>query len=417
MSHFFSRRIWIAGLLIGCTNLSIGMADEPVKKKAIDGPIFPIQQNGMWGFIDVKGEIVVEPKFSSELNEPRFSNGFAVVQARGRQAWISEQGTFVVPKQKVSVLRGFSDGLFKVNVGQRITMGDILADPGLWGFMDKTGTMTIPASFVDVGHFSEGLCSAGQPPPGERRSKWGYIDTKGKWVIEPKYNQAQAFFDGLAFVGVALPGERFVKQGAINKAGEMVIKPQFEQARSFRNSIAAVRKDGKWAYIKKDGSAICKFDYEAVEPMVDDIGQVWKWEKDNKGRLVNTRCGYMNKDGKLITELKFASGYSFADGMAAVQVDGKMGFVNTAGEIAVKPQYSSVGAYSEGLVAVQVGKKYGYIDKQGKTVIEPQFEFGQPFTNGLARVFVDKANRKYAYVNKQGKIVFQYQTKPVVVRF
>jgi hypothetical protein len=392
--------------------LRIDAAEAPVKNKASTGPLLPFQEDGKWGFIDRTGEVIYKPQFSGELREPKFANGYAVVKMAGRLMWLSESGDVVLPEDEIAFAGGYSNGLFRVNVGQQIRMGDILANAGLWGFVDKRGRAVIPAKYVEVGDFSDGLARAGSRKEGERRSKWGYIDKAGKWVIEPKFLQAGSFFEGLAFVGLAVPGERFVKQALINNMGRMIVPPKFDQARGFSNGFAAVKLGDKWAYINTMGQPICKFEYEAAEPIRDGLGLVWKWEKSDKGQLVNARCGFMNARGNLVTKLEFPAGYSHSDGMAAVQVDGKFGYVDSKGKLAIAPQYTSANAFSEGLAAVQIDGKTGYINKSGKVVIEPQFEFGQPFSNHVARVLLDRKQRKYGYIDTKGKLLRTYQLQP-----
>ncbi len=391
--------------------------ETPVKRKATEGPLFAYQKDGLWGFIDKTGDVIFEPQFSTDYAEPRFSSGYAIVKYKGRPMYLSQRGDVVVPPKEVSVLSGYSGGLFKVNIGQKIKMGDILASAGRWGFMDAEGEMKIQATFANVGTFSDGLASAAQVVAGQRRAKWGYIDMRGEWIVPPKFQQAQTFFEGLAFVGVVVPGERFVKQACIDTMGKVVIRPQFDQARSFSCESAAVMKDGKWAYIDKMGAAICNFEFQAAEPMKDNVGLVWKWEKNAKGQLINSRCGFLNRDGTPLTGLDFDSGYSFSDGMAAVQRNGKFGFVDTTGKLVVPMDYMSVGAFREGLCAVQIEGKYGYINKKGKVVIAATYDFGQPFHEGVAKVFLNRANREYGYINRDGKLLIRFRVQPPRVRF
>ena len=252
-------------------------ADLPRPQKQPTGHLYPFQKDGQWGFIDSTGAIVYDAMFAGA--EPRFSNGYVVLKVGDQVLWLSEGGKFVVPQQHIDAATGSAEGLFKVNVGRQIRLGDILANPGRWGFMDTSGKMAIPATLTDVAHFSDGLAAAGVRGPGERRARWGYIGKDGKWVIEPKYLSARSFSGGCAFVGVALPGERFVKQGVIDGTGKMVIRPQFLQAQAFRNGLAAVKKDEAWGYIDRRGNTVVPFEYQAAETFNNGRGLVWKWKK------------------------------------------------------------------------------------------------------------------------------------------
>ena len=46
----------------------------------------------------------------------------------------------------------------------------------LWGFIDKTGNMIIPAQFDHVNAFSGGYCAV------EKNDRWGFVDKAGNYL-------------------------------------------------------------------------------------------------------------------------------------------------------------------------------------------------------------------------------------------
>lgn len=60
-------------------------------------------------------------------------------------------------------VNSFSEGLAPVKL------------KGKWGYIDRNGTLIIPAQYDDAGGFSEGLA------PVKQKGKWGYIDRNGTW--------------------------------------------------------------------------------------------------------------------------------------------------------------------------------------------------------------------------------------------
>lgn len=169
-----------------------------------------ILKDGMWGFVDETGNMVIEPQFPDTCFEedPHFSEGFAAVQIDGK-----------------------------------------------WGFIDKTGSIAIEPKFDYVFEFSEGLASVRIGD--SDNCKYGYIDKTGKYVITPQFGYAGNFTEGLASVYVGKDVyEREPKFGFIDKTGKFVINPQFNLTMDFYGGIAAVWKDGLYHYIDKKGNII-----------------------------------------------------------------------------------------------------------------------------------------------------------------
>ena len=68
---------------------------------------------------------------------------------------------------------------------------------------------------------------------------------------------------------------------------------------------------------------------------------------------------------------QFEDAFSFFEGLAAVQFDGKWGYIDTVGKYAITPQFDEAGNFESGLAPVRIGDRWGYIDKEGKYVWNP----------------------------------------------
>jgi len=56
--------------------------------------------NGKWGFVDKKGNIVIEPKFEYAS---QFTNGLAYAEINEKSGFINKNGTFVIePKFEIN---------------------------------------------------------------------------------------------------------------------------------------------------------------------------------------------------------------------------------------------------------------------------------------------------------------------------
>ena len=110
--------------------------------------------------------------------------------------------------------------------------------------------------------------------------------------------------------------------------------------------------------------------------------------------------------------LVFNSVYTFRDGMAWVQRDGKVGFVDQYGEIVIPLEFDSISHFfCEGLARVGIGSretgwKYGFIDMEGNLVIPYTFCWVDCFHDGVARAIIDG---KTGVIDTAGQIVVPFE--------
>ena len=174
---------------------------------------------------------------------------------------------------------------------------------GKWGFINKTGKLVIPAEFQNVLYgFHEGLS------PVEINGKWGFIDKEGVLVIPNKFKNASPFHDGIA--SVELNGNY---NYCINKRGEIIIPNKYTKKYwRFMNPT--------WGISFRQGLASVGF----------KINGKWK-------------SGFINEKGKFVIPPKFENSSSFHEGLAAVEINGKLGFINRNGVIVIPTRFEAAG--------------------------------------------------------------------------
>ena len=91
----------------------IGMFNCPCANEW--GVLYPFEENGLWGYMDVYGNVVIEPQYRSAL---RFSEGLALVQGvSGREyqtGYIDLEGNLVIPIPAILSTGWFSCGFAAV---------------------------------------------------------------------------------------------------------------------------------------------------------------------------------------------------------------------------------------------------------------------------------------------------------------
>lgn len=97
---------------------------------------------------------------------------------------------------------------------------------------------------------------------------------------------------------------------------------------------------------------------------------------------------------------------TFSEGLAAVQLHGRVGFIDSLNRFVIEPKFEPVkhlDGFSLGLAAVKLNGKYGFIDKKGNFVIKPVYDYAENFRdNMLATV---KQDGKVGAINLNGDIV------------
>lgn len=130
---------------------------------------FLIIQDGKHGFINARGEVVIEPRFH-ECGH--FHEGLARFRKVDKWGFIDLNGNIVIPAQYDEAL-DFSEGLAAVRKGK------------FWGFIDHQDSLVIPFMYTKALSFKEGLAPVKM---GEKllfmwiNRGFGYINKKMKWL-------------------------------------------------------------------------------------------------------------------------------------------------------------------------------------------------------------------------------------------
>ena len=216
-------------------------------------------------------------------------------------------------------------------------------------------------------------------------------------AIERTFANAGDFSEGLA--PVTVNGRNW---GYIDKTGEFVIQPKFEFCRNFSEGRAAVQMNGKWGFIDRDDRLIVESVFEQVGDFSEGLACVniggemaGFWAKGSSARVVGYgRWGYIKKDGDFAIDP--ASGLfraeRFSEGLARFAIDRKgtsppehgypslrWGYMDNTGETRIEPKFDHAYDFSQGLARVEIwgrilpARSKGYIDKQGKYVWKPSW--------------------------------------------
>lgn len=200
--------------------------------------------NGLYGFMDASGNLVIPHKYRHAFD---FSEGLAaVMDENNRYGYINTKGETVIPFVYNSA-EPFSEGLAAV------------ADENdLYGYINAKGETVIPHQYRNGFSFHEGLAAVRN----ENR-RYGYINAKGETIIPHRYLNVGSFHEGIA-IAVRNATDKSVL--FLDPSGNVLPLGDYSFASNCHNGTFAVKKDGRFGIIDKNGNVIIDFIYDDALP-------------------------------------------------------------------------------------------------------------------------------------------------------
>jgi len=368
-----------------------------------DGLAFVLKDD-LWGLIDDKGNVVVEPQYDDLYGEYyEFYEGMARVSKDWAWGFIDNTGKEVIPT-RYDWVSNFKEGLAAVLIDEKM------------GFINKSGNVVIPPIFDDVTVFDNGVAVVIDD---YETGKISLIDKLGKKITDTNYFSESSMYEGNVFnEGVFWVSNSEGLVGAIDRTGRTVIDLKYDYAGDVLN--------GAMSYEFSEGAAIVgrNLQRSIIDTKGAELAKLTKYDGNANFTAgvfieglapisVDNKWGYIDKTGKEIVAPYYEWVYSFNEGLAPVYLDGKFGFIDKTGKEIVKPQYEDVGFLVNGRAAVRKDGKWGFIDATGKEVIKPQFDdwylqyfSAYMFEEGLA--FVLKGDY-FGYIDVNGKEIIPFK--------
>lgn len=224
--------------------------------------LFPIKdyKSGLWGYMDINGNMVIEPKFSDAES---FKGNFAVVGKWGEQGVIDSEGNYKIEPtfHRIELCQN----------GIAFAKRNKSDECGL--FIDMDGNVLSGENFI-YNYYECALSEISEdifPVKDSETGLIGFVDKNIKYQIEPKYYNAYNFSNGLAPVM-----NKDELWGYVDTTGKEVIPCQYEWADSFGEyDLASVEDvDGKWGLIRKDGSYYIEPSLPSIQPFACGYAKV-----------------------------------------------------------------------------------------------------------------------------------------------
>lgn len=360
-----------------------------------------------FGYINIKGEMVVEPQF---IRATEFIDDYAVAELPHNKAsepamavcCIDKCGN-VVPIRNLLVHSQTTEALFEVG-----------KDGEPKGFADILGNIVVPHKYLRVSGFYQDRAVVMKPKKDSELGKsktfdlilidnkgrelrniglshlrdqhWSdgllrvvdgentcYLDRDGEIVVRAPEVYSGEFSEGLASFTYTIDKQTYhTLQGYFDKEGRIAIPPAFNVAYHFSEGLAAVKKDLRWYFIDKEGKVAIALpdhcgDARAFRNGLAPVklnAELVRDETNNRYDHRGGQWGYIDRTGKVIIPATYIEGSGdlqfSADGLACVgtMLDGvsdrRFGFIDRTGKFVIEPQFVEATHFSSGLAAVQV---------------------------------------------------------------
>ena len=257
------------------------------------------------GYIDKTGKVVIPAELDMMMCNGPISVSFNDGLCR-RYDYDSQKSIFIDKTgNKVFECEGnaedFSEGLAAVSRCSSDNDDFVCRS----GFVDKTGSETIPFAFKYVGRFVDGFCWA------ETENACGFINRDGKFELTGDY-KTLVLDEGI-------------------ECGNSPLCPTFSEGLAW-----VCNKDGKFGYIDMTGKVVIPFRYEAC---YDDESELYYQQPcydfhDGLARICDKtteKYGYIDREGNEVFPCQFGYAEDIKEGVAIVERDGQYGFIDTKG--------------------------------------------------------------------------------------
>jgi hypothetical protein len=296
---------------------------EGLAGAAVGGP-----KNSKWGYINRAGQFVIQPEYQRVTE---FSDGAALAYSQHKSAVIDKTGKVLAESPGEYSIQPVAGGLFIVPTHKNQC-----------GIMDRKGNWVIEPKYQEIHSLggAEFLSQNGIGPStaiDDRFMKrkdiyftffqnglWGLLDGTGRVLIPAKFQPILSYHNGYATV---MSND---KVGMIDTSGKFIIQPRYDFITEY-DKLIAVRDGGKWQFIDDHGKFL-----SIPAPQAIICGRSGKWLEDGLGAVIyNGRCGYINAEGKLAIEPRFDFVSSFRNGYAAVFENSAWRYIDKNGKFAL----------------------------------------------------------------------------------
>ena len=239
-----------------------------------------VQLDGLSGYINMAGNIVIAPQFDEA---GPFRDGIAEVLVGDHTTVISRSGEQLLPAKFARAIPIGGEMLVAQTGVTEATYG---LDPDILYMIEMAGLYNIrlgaiTAEVYEFSEFETGRSDLiwARETREDASAKYGLMRSDGTWAVTPRYDYVSELSDGMAVVGIETRKGtvRQNRRGAVDATGTVRVPLEYDNVFYWQDGYGIARRDGKEAFIDRDGRLLGRRFFSAVnrghERQVQDDGQ------------------------------------------------------------------------------------------------------------------------------------------------
>lgn len=355
------KKVWaviIAILVIIMFFVVIGnlLSDQgtQVKEKTFATAYYPVLEEGKWGVIDTKENVIIEPQYDEMIVVPDRTKPLFIVIANVDY----QTGTFdskAIDKNNQPVYTQY----------QKIE--------AIYNH-DENNNLWYEENVLKV----------------QKEGKYGLINLEGEELLPCEYDDIQP----IEGVKKSLVTTKNGKKGLVDNTGTIIAENIYQEitglTTQYEDGYIITAEDGKKGVIKSDKTIVLEPKYEEIQPVYGN--QCYAVRENGTNKIVNEKQ-------ETFLEGRFSQVKEINGENITYQNDGKYGVMTLQGEEKIAPTYDDLSfAFSEYYIAKN-GENYGVISLANETKLdfvytyityEKQADFIQAQTKNLETQLLDR---------------------------
>jgi hypothetical protein len=341
--------------------------------------LFPYKKDDYIGFIDINGQIVIEPVYDMVTD---FCEGLSVVS--------KNDSVFFINKEKINAFNEFYEdaSVFKNGIAP-------VKKNNHWYFINRQG-QTVSKLYEEINELSNNIYVY------KRNGKYGALDEYGQNFIENRFDKLGDFKNNMAY---------FIeknKYGFVSNTGT-IYKAEFDWISDFDEQHLAIFKvNNKFGIVRDDGHQLLDGQYDQIFNLNEKYFLI----------IINNLYGFYSKEGCFVTPIAYDYNkekpieYYCQGNLFKLLKKQEQAIMDQNGHLELNfGMYAEVNFMCDGLMLVNRKSKFGFIDKKLNVQIPFKYQNASSFNNGLSLV---KIKDQYQIISKSGKEIFVSE-KPISV--